>query len=87
MNNWINVKDQLPEKHHKVLFHWIYDGHNRHISMGYLCDKGWDIYLPYSSYKLSNEFVFVTHWMELPAFPVPESEQEVHDIIKKMKSL
>ena len=55
--------------------------------MGYLCDKGWDIYLPYSSYKLSNEFVFVTHWMELPAFPVPESEQEVHDIIKKMKSL
>ena len=36
--------------------------------MGYLCEKGWDIYLPYDSFKLSPELINVTHWMELPEF-------------------
>gem|GEM_PF-2298767 len=37
--------------------------------MGYLCNEGWDIYLPYSSFKLRADVCLVTHWMELPELP------------------
>lgn len=66
---WISVKVSFPKILHKVLFHWVCPGGNRNISMGYLCNEGWDIYLPYASYKISPEYIKVTHWMELPDFP------------------
>lgn len=66
---WISVKEQLPPLQHKILFLWICPGTNRNISMGYLCKNGWDIYLPYDSFKMSNEYFTVTHWMELPEYP------------------
>lgn len=67
--NWISVEDKLPHLLRKVLFHWIGPGGNKNVSMGYLCKEGWDIYLPYDSYKLHNERIKVTHWTELPEFP------------------
>jgi hypothetical protein len=66
---WISVKDRLPEINHKVLFLWIYGSGYKNVSMGYLCDEGGDIYLPYHSFQLHNETDTVTHWMVLPKFP------------------
>lgn len=67
--NWISIKEELPRKLQKVLFHWICPGGNKNVSMGYLCDEGWDIYLPYHSFKMCPEKLKVTHWMELPEYP------------------
>jgi hypothetical protein len=67
---WISVEDRLPEKMTKVLFHCIKEGHSKNIYMGYLCDQGWDIYLPYHSFKLRSDLMPVTHWMELPELPI-----------------
>ena len=53
----------------KFYFFCVQDGHLKNIYMCYLCEKGWDIYLPYDSFKLSPELINVTHWMELPEFP------------------
>lgn len=69
---WISVEEKLPPLLRKVLFHWICPGSNRNVSMGYLCKDGWDIYLPYHSYKMHNERLSVTHWMELPEYPTIE---------------
>lgn len=66
---WISVEDRLPPLLHKVLFFWNCPGTNLNISMGYLGKYGWDIYLPYDSFKMSNEYFIVTHWMELPNYP------------------
>jgi len=73
---WINVYEQMPCSLNKVLFIWICSGGNRNISMGYHCDEGWDIYLPYHSFKLHKERIMVTHWMELPDFPKRECKDE-----------
>lgn len=73
--NWICVKERLPNKLQKVLFHWVCPGGNRNISMGYLCDAGWDIYLPYDSYRMHPDRLKVTHWMNLPLFPEYEIER------------
>lgn len=67
--HWIDVKDRLPEKMQKILFCCIQEGYLINIYMGYLCDDGWDIYLPYSSFKLRGDICPVTHWMELPDYP------------------
>jgi hypothetical protein len=69
MTQWICVEEKLPKKLQKILFHWICPGGNNNISMGYLCNEGWDIYLPYDSFKLHNDKITVTHWSELPDFP------------------
>ena len=66
---WISAVDEKPPYLKKVLFLWICPGGNKNVSMGYLCSEGWDIYLPYHSYKLHNERLTVTHWMELPEYP------------------
>lgn len=66
---WIDVNERLPKKLYKVLFHWICSGGNKNVSMGYLCNEGWDIYLPYHSYKINPKYIKVTHWAELPKFP------------------
>lgn len=79
--NWICVKERLPNKLQKVLFHWVCPGGNRNISMGYLCDEGWDIYLPYHSYKMHPERLKVTHWMNLPLFPKYEFERFTSSLI------
>ncbi len=75
--SWISVKDRLPKKFQKVLFHWVLKYSSGYpcvssISMGYLCEQGWDIYLPYHSYALRDDICPVTHWMELPDYPVDE---------------
>ena len=77
MSNWIDVQIEMPRKLQKVLFHWVCPGGNKNFSMGYHCDEGWDIYLPYYSFKMCPEKLKVTHWMELPEFPLqgcPEHE-------------
>lgn len=66
---WISVDDELPKLLQKVLFHWLCPGGNRNISMGYRCEEGWDIYLPYHSYKMHPHRLRVTHWRELIDFP------------------
>lgn len=66
---WISVDTRLPKKLEKVLFHWFLNGHGKNISMGYMCDAGWNIYLPYKSYGLNSELCHVTHWRHLPDFP------------------
>ena len=74
MNEWISVKERLPRKQQKVLFYWLLNGHGKNISMGYMCNEGWNIYLPYHSFKMCPDKLKVTHWMELPEYPkdVPE---------------
>lgn len=74
MSNWISVDDELPKLLQKVLFYWtIKDSFgqacNRNVSMGYRCEEGWNIYLPYHSFGLRGDVCPVTHWMELPEFP------------------
>lgn len=75
---WISIKDRLPNNLQKVLFHWVSSGRLRNIAMGYLCEDGWDIYLPYHSYKLRQDKFPVTHWRDLPEFP--EMEFKTMDI-------
>ncbi len=69
--NWISTKDHLPETLHKVLFFWVTDTGTglKNISMGFRNDRGWTIYLPYTSYDLNSDYIQVTHWMELPDYP------------------
>lgn len=67
--NWINVDDELPNIYQKVFFLWIGPEGNKNISMGYLCNEGWDIYLPYHSFKMCPDKLKVTHWMMLPQYP------------------
>ena len=81
MINWIDVNDRVPKLLQKVLFHWVCPGGNRNISMGYLCNEGWDIYLPYHSYKMHPKRLHVTHWAELPNFPEYKIERFVGEII------
>lgn len=69
MNDWISVQDEMPLKFQKVLFYWICEGSNGNISMGYYCESGWDIYLPYHSFGLNPNHITVTHWMKLPDYP------------------
>lgn len=78
MTLWISVKDKLPTKLQKVLFHWLINGHNRNISMGYMCDAGWNIYIPYHSYSLRTGIFPVTHWAELPEFPKCEIKNRMN---------
>lgn len=71
---WISVIERLPNKLEKVLFHWVLtDSFGvpcvRNVSMGYMCDAGWNIYFPYHSFGLRGDICPVTHWMELPDFP------------------
>lgn len=79
MTDWIDVNDEMPALLKKVLFHWVCLGGNRNISMGYRCDEGWDIYLPYHSFKMHNERLTVTHWMELPEFPKQGGDEREQD--------
>ncbi len=83
---WISVKERLPRKLQKVLFHWVMQGNLRNISMGYLCDKVWYIYLPYHSFGLRADAWLVTHWMECPEFPFC-SETELNDINEKCQKI
>ena len=71
---WISVETRLPKKLEKVLFHWVLTdsfGHPcvKNVSMGYMCDDGWNIYLPYHSFGLRADVCPVTHWKHLPDFP------------------
>lgn len=81
MIDWIDVNERTPKLLQKVLFHWVCPGGNRNISMGYLCNEGWDIYLPYHSYKMHPKRLYVTHWAELPNFPEYKLERFVGEII------
>lgn len=74
MNQWICVKERLPEINQKVLFHWVLtDSFGtpgvKNVSMGYRCSEGWNIYLPYHSFGLRADVCPVTHWMELTNYP------------------
>lgn len=66
---WISVDTRLPKKLEKVLFHWLLNGHGKNISMGYMSDSEWHIYLPYHSQVLNVGLCHVTHWRYLPDFP------------------
>ncbi len=71
---WISINKRLPKKLEKVLFHWmLVDSLGttcvRNVSMGYMCDEGWNIYLPSHSFGLRADVCPVTHWRHLPDFP------------------
>lgn len=83
---WISVEDKLPDLLQKVLFHWVCPAANRNISMGYRCEEGWDIYLPYHSYKMHPLRLHVTHWSELPKFP-EISYECVENLMHKSRTL
>jgi len=83
---WINCREELPEKLQKVLFVWEMDNGIKNTSMGFRCDAGWNIYLPYHSFALSNETVRVSHWSYLPRLSpkdLPEIEDDYCTICKK----
>lgn len=71
---WIKVEAELPPLLQKVLFLWDALG-VINIAMGYRCEEGWDIYLPYKSFQLNPLMVDVTHWMELPDYPDSEESK------------
>jgi transcription initiation factor IIE alpha subunit len=73
---WVRVEEQMPIHLYKVLFLWVCPGGNTNVSMGYHCEQGWDIYLPYHSYKLHNERIKVTHWTELPEYAELSEEKK-----------
>lgn len=58
MNEWINVKDRLPEERKTVL---VTDG--LFVHHGYLIDNRW------WSYASAPEGFATTHWMPLPQPP------------------
>lgn len=69
---WISVEEKMPKPLEKVLFYCVLENYLKNVYMGYWCDEGWDIYLPYHSFKLSPHVTKVTHWMELPDYPKDE---------------
>ena len=64
MNNWISVKERVPEKNDDVL---VYDGYNNEVDMAYLDSD-------YEWISLTNNLVFhegdIDYWMPLPDPPV-----------------
>lgn len=61
MNEWINVKDRLPEYNDDVLVIDNGDIYIAHLS------KQWDM-LP-DFYCHAGRIKYVTHWMPLPEVP------------------
>lgn len=70
MNEWISVKDRMPELHVEVLVYGIlpYEIHPE-IHQCYLCDVNGknklEFWTSISAYDVKN----VTHWMPLPEPP------------------
>lgn len=65
MNNWISVKDRLPEASKKVLVSVYHKTHNKSmVDVDYMCAGVWT-YLDSGVYGYPNDVV-VTHWMPLP---------------------
>ena len=73
--HWISIEESLPRILEKVLFFWITDAVFKNISMGFMDNRGWNIYLPYHSYVLNSDYVQVTHWMHLPKYPKYSNEK------------
>lgn len=69
MDNWINIKDQLPEQGVEVLVTAEINGDFTSIDMaswGGLWSKGDTIVMDYG---VEDDWVPCTHWMPLPKLP------------------
>jgi hypothetical protein len=67
--DWISVGMELPKKLEKVLFHWVSPVNSRNISVGFMDNGDWHIYLPYHSFKICPTKLKVTHWVPLSILP------------------
>ena len=69
MSNWINIKNQLPEKNKIVLV-----SDNRQITLAFLLNDVWN--QPGTWEKLNG----ITHWMLLPKLPgmLTEGENQIY---------
>lgn len=63
MNEWISVKDRLPELYEDVL---VYDKHYGIIIPSYHDEKA---FYREDENRFDIPLLYVTHWMELPEKP------------------
>ena len=67
MNEWISVKDRLPEKHEYVLVYRKSEG-KRSVNLGY--------FHPKDEWFTTDGVGYPTHWMPLPDPPAPPKPRE-----------
>lgn len=68
MKNWIDVKDNLPEKKQDVLVYFI-NSAGRHISYATYEDFAFWSIAETDTQTFKEVFPIVTHWMGLPEPP------------------
>lgn len=61
MNNWISVKDRLPDNHQEVI---ILTNNKDRRSARFVLDK--DVYYFMNQDNMREQYIFVTHWQPLP---------------------
>lgn len=70
MNQWISVKDRLPEDFREVLYFAITnDTETREIMTGHREYNKWMHCCSFYSSRTLNDNVIVSHWMPLPEYP------------------
>jgi hypothetical protein len=75
MNEWIGTSERMPPDFHEVMFFYVIldDRHGTIMKKDIVCghhENGeWRICYLYHSLKV-NRLVMVTHWMELPDYPI-----------------
>ena len=74
MENWISVKDRLPENDDRVLVWENKFGTSRPLENGcwefaYYDGKWEDMNL--KDYENNADYILITHWMPLPPPPMP----------------
>lgn len=70
MNDWISVKDLLPEDDQSVLM--CEEGQTGLPLIGWYETEGEDIPGFYAAHSFQNARVHVTHWLPLPNIPDKE---------------
>ncbi len=76
--SWISVKDELPPNKHEVMYFATMDnGQNKEIMIGHREDELWTHCCMFYSTRYLSELVTVTHWMELPDYPKPDTDPVV----------
>lgn len=67
---WISVEDYLPPDGQEVLTIYKHKiGESRSV-VGYLLENEWHYCVIFQSYAVDYFGVTITHWMELPDYPI-----------------